>query len=263
MNEILVGECSVVMNDFPDKYIDMVLTSPPYDELRTYNGFKFDFEPIANSLFRVMKMGGVVVWVVGDSTVEGSESGSSFRQALYFKEIGFNIHDTMIYRKNGPAYPSKTRYHQIFEYMFILSKGSPKTFNPIKDRKNKWYGEKWGNKRTRRNKEGELTRSDYDKDQGGEFGNRFNIWKYNVGHGYQGDDLCHEHPASFPELLARDQIVSWSEPGDLILDPMCGSGTVLKMAIETGRKWIGIEISEEYADLSRKRIEIAQPPLFV
>jgi site-specific DNA-methyltransferase (adenine-specific) len=263
VNEILVGDCVEVMSTFPNEYVDLTVTSPPYDDLRSYNGFDFNFEAIADELYRVTKQGGVVVWVVGDSTIDGSESGSSFRQALYFKEVGFVLHDTMIYMKNGPSYPSKDKYYQIFEYMFVLSKGRPKTFNPIKDRKNRWHGQKWSKIRTRRDREGNLKVQEWYKDEGEQYGVRFNIWQYNVGHGYQGDKFCYEHPASFPEALAKDHILSWSNPGDLVLDPMCGSGTTLKMAKEAGRHWIGIDVSEDYVNLSHKRLEAAQPPLFV
>ncbi len=263
MNEILVGNCVEVMTGFPDEYVDLTVTSPPYDGLRSYNGFVFDFEAIADELYRVTKQGGIVVWVVGDSTVDGSESGTSFRQALYFKDIGFMLHDTMIYQKAGPSYPSQNKYYQVFEYMFIFSKGRPSTFNPIKDRKNRWYGKKFSNVRTRRQKDGSLTRQTWHEDEGEQYGVRFNVWKYTTGHGYQGDKFSPLHPASFPEKLARDHILSWSNPGDIILDPMCGSGTALKMAKQAGRQWIGIDVSSEYVDISRKRLEAAQPPLFV
>ena len=236
--------------------VDLTVTSPPYDDLRTYQGYKFDFEGIAKELFRVTKGGGVIVWVVGDETKNGSESGTSFRQALFFKATGLNLHDTMIYKKNGPAYPSQDKYYQLFDYMFVFSKGSPKTFNPLKDRENKWYGQKWSKKRSRRNKEGELKDSTWDQSEGGRFGTRFNVWKYNVGHGYSSKDkVAYEHPAIFPEMLAQDHIVSWSNKGDTVLDPMAGSGTTLKMAERLGRKWIGIEISEKYCEIAAKRIE--------
>ena len=143
MNKIICGNCVEIMKEWENNIIDLTITSPPYDNLRDYKGYVFDFENIAKQLYRVTKSGGVVVWIVGDATIKGSETGTSFRQALYFKEIGFNLHDTMIYSKAGFQYPATNRYHQTFEYMFIFSKGKPKTFNPIKDRKNKWDGP-WG-----------------------------------------------------------------------------------------------------------------------
>jgi len=232
--------------------------------LRTYNGYTFDFDVIAAQLWRVTKPGGVVVWVVGDATVNGSETLNSMRQAIHFQELGFNV-ETMIYMKSGPSYPSQDRYYQVFEYMFIVSKGAPKTFNPLKDRENRWYGEKWSKVRTRRNAEGELKRTTWSKDEGERLGVRFNIWQYAVGGaGNHGDELAHKHPATFPEALALDHILSWSNPGDLVLDPMCGSGTVGKMCVLTGRRFIGIDISAEYVELTRERIAkvLAQPPLF-
>ncbi|HDY89709.1 MAG TPA: site-specific DNA-methyltransferase, partial [bacterium] len=181
--------------------IDLTITSPPYDDLRDYEGYKFDFEAIAKELFRVTKEGGVVVWVVNDQTINGSETGTSFRQALYFMEIGFNLHDTMIYEKTNFSNPSRNRYHQIFEYMFIFSKGKPKTFNPILDRKNK-YGICWG-KNTNRSKNGEI--KEIKKRKPRKYGMKINIWRMNTS-GQEKPCQSIEHPATFPEKLAKDHI---------------------------------------------------------
>lgn len=262
MSELLI-QGNALRIPLADESVDLTVTSPPYDDLRSYNGYVFDFEGIASELFRVIKQGSILVWVVGDSIINGSESGSSFRQVLHFKNIGFLLHDTMIYQKAGPAYPSKNKYYQVFEFMFILAKGRPSTFNPIKDRKNRWYGKKFSNVRTRRQKDGSLTRQTWTRDEGEQYGIRFNVWKYTTGHGYQGDEFASLHPASFPEMLASDHIRSWSNPGDVVLDPMYGSGTTLKMAKQLDRNGIGIDISREYIELSRKRILATQPPLFV
>lgn len=234
---LILGDCLDVMRTMPDECIDLTITSPPYDNLRAYNGYTFDFEGIAKELYRVTKKGGVVVWVVGDATIKGSETGTSFKQALFFKEIGFNLHDTMIYSKTGMKNPSSNRYHQTFEYMFVISKGIPKTFNPIKDRKNKYVGIH-GGERSFRN----------------EYGMRFNIWQYaNGGNNTTKDDVF-AHPAVFPEKLADDHIISWSNPGDVVFDPFTGSGTTGKMALINNRKFIGIEISKEYCDIAEARI---------
>jgi DNA modification methylase len=260
--ELRLGNCLDVMSGMPDNIIDLTVTSPPYDNLRSYNGYVFDFEPIAKELFRITKPGGVLVWIVGDATIDGSESGSSFTQALYFKSIGFNLHDTMIYEKNGPSYPSKNKYYQIFEYMFILSKGSPITFNPIRDRKNRWYGQKWSKGRTRRDKDGNLKWQDWYKDEGTEFGTRFNIWKFNTGAGYTAEEkYAYDHPAMFPEALARDHILSWSNPNDIVLDPLLGSGTTGKMAVKHDRNFIGIEIDPTYFAIAKRRIKEASQQL--
>ena len=250
LNEIIHGDCLEVMRGWPSECIDLTVTSPPYDNLRTYNGFSFDFEGIAQELYRITKQGGVVAWVVGDATVNGSETGTSFKQALYFKEIGFNFHDTMIFAKKDPV-PNdgrQNRYIQQFEYMFILSRGKPKTCNYrtepcVRAGKKSTLG-------TQRKADGTL-RQDRKINRVGttvkQQKARTNIWYYATG----GRQI---HPASFPERLAEDHILTWSNEGDIVLDPMCGSGTTCKMAMETGRDYIGIDISEEYCEMARKRI---------
>jgi len=235
------------MKDIDDKSIDLTVTSPPYDNLREYNGFTWDFENIAKELYRVTKDGGVVVWIVNDSTVKGSETGTSFKQALYFKEIGFNLHDTMIWHKVSP-YQDKNRYIASFEYMFILSKGKPKTANLIKDRKNKWAGTKvHGNERL---KNGEMRQlSDVQKSKCiKEYGSRFNIWNITPNKKNNG------HPAVFPEQLAIDHILSWSNENDIILDPFMGSGTTAIACKNVNRYFIGMEKDETYYNIACKRI---------
>lgn len=249
INKVIQGDCLEVMKGIPDKSVDMVLTSPPYDNLRDYKGYIFNFKGIAQELYRILKNGGVCVWVVGDATINGSETGTSFKQALYFKEIGFNLHDTMIWNKPNFSNPSRTRYHQIFEYMFIFSKGKP-TFNPIKDKKNKYLT--CVGKNTMRKVNGELV--EIKKGIGSEFGMRTNVWNMNtVGQ----DMMCKRppHPAMFPEKLAEDHILSWSNEGDIILDPMAGSGTTLKMARKNNRNYIGIEIASEYIPIIEARLK--------
>jgi DNA modification methylase len=246
-----------------DNSIDLTVTSPPYDNLRTYKGFSWDFEGIANELYRVTKDGGVVVWVVGDATIKGSETGTSFKQALYFKDIGFNLHDTMIYEKNGMAYPDTTRYYQVFEYMFVLSKGKPKTINLLSDRKNKWGGQYTFGNTSNRQVDGTLISKGKRKIK--EYGVRFNIWRINGGKSYSTkDEIAYKHPAIFPEQLAQDHIISWSNEGDLVLDPFMGSGTTAKMAKLNNRNYIGFEISKDYCDIANKRIydQEAQVNLF-
>ena len=263
LNEIHCGDCTDVLKTMPDEHIDLTVTSPPYDNLRTYNGFVFDFEGIAKELYRVTKPGGVVVWVVGDATVKGSETGTSFRQALYFKDVcGFNLHDTMIYEKDGVgARGSNYCYWQVFEYMFVLSKGTPSVARRIKDSPNKWAGSSTYGKAKRRNNDGELVPVS-DKIVVQSHGFRTNIWRIPTGQSKTTKDrIAYEHPAIFPEKLAEDHIISWSNPGDTVLDPMCGSGTTCKMAAKNGRQYIGIDISEEYCEIARKRIASIQPSL--
>ena len=262
-NTVYTGDSSEVLKSFPDGCIDLSVQSPPYDNLRTYKGFEFDFETIAKELYRVTKDGGVCVWIVGDATVNGSETGTSFRQALYFMQCGFNLHDTMIYEKNGPAHPDKTRYHQVFEYMFVLSKGSPKTINLLVDRKNRWAGSKNFGTRSNRSVEGEITGSTLANRTVKDFGVRFNIWRINGGYGYSAsDEYAYDHPAIFPEALANDHILSWSNEGDIVLDCFAGSGTTLKMAKMLSRQYIGIEINPEYVSLAEKRLLATSVPLF-
>lgn len=253
MLNLLHGDCLELMKELDNDIIDLTVTSPPYDNLRTYNGFTFDFEGIAKELFRITKQGGVVVWVVGDATINGSESGTSFKQALYFKEIGFNLHDTMIYQKNNFSNPSSTRYHQIFEYMFILSKGKPKSFNPIKDRKNVCAGQSnWGINKSRQ-KDGSF--KEKPKKIVSEFGMRYNIWEFMTSKGFAtSDNIAYKHPAIFPDKLAYDHIISWSNEGDTVLDCFMGSGTTGKMATQLKRHFIGMEISQEYLDIASDRI---------
>lgn len=246
-NQIYTGNCLDLMKQIDDNSIDMVLTSPPYDNLRKYNGYTFDFDNIAKELFRIIKDGGVVVWVTGDSTKNFCESLTSFKQAIKFNEIGFNLLDTMIYYKQNyaPAYPSLKRYANQFEYMFVLSKGKPNTFNPVQKKKKVRNKEE---KVSYRQKDGSLKRKII-KDNGRETKDATNVWVFAVGGNLTG------HPAVFPEALAQDHILSWSNSGDIILDPMCGSGTTCVMAIKNNRQFIGIDISEEYAEISRNRIK--------
>jgi DNA modification methylase len=262
--EIYCGDCMDVMQGMEDGSVDLTVTSPPYDDLRNYDGYLFDFKNIAIQLFRITKESGIVVWVVNDMTINGGESGTSFRQALKFMDIGFSLHDTMIYQKSGASYPSQTRYYQTFEYMFILSKGTPKTINLLKDRKNKWYGQKWSKTRSRRTKDGDLKVQDWYVEEGDRYGVRFNIWKINGGAGYTAEeDYAYNHPAMFPEKLAGDHILSWSNEGDIVFDPMCGSGTTGKMAVKYQRQFTGIDVSSNYYAIAKRRIQEAlmQPRL--
>jgi len=259
MIELYQGDCLDVMRGFEPACMDLTVTSPPYDNLRTYKGYTFDFEGIARELYRVTKPGGVVVWVVGDETIKGSETGTSFRQALFFKEIGFNLHDTMIYQKPGMRYPDAARYNAVFEYMFVFSVGPPKTYNPIQDRRNTYVGVKIARAHQVRSTDGVVgPNSAYRNDPGRtvrEIGIRNNVWIIPSG---SENAKGKEHPATFPEALARDHILSWSNPGDMVFDPMMGSGTTGKMAVNYGRNFTGCEIAAEYYAIAERRIRAAQ-----
>ena len=254
-------DCLEGMKLLPDECIDLTVTSPPYDNLRDYNNevtWNFEkFQEIAKELFRITKPGGVVVWVVGDATINGSETGTSFRQALYFKEIGFNLHDTMIYQKSNPMPIQHNRYQPCFEYMFVLSKGKPKTFNPIMENTVNPGGKITT---TQREKDGSKNRGTGYGNKRKPFRYRHNIWKYNVGDNQTTkDSVAFEHPAIFPEQLAADHIISWSNPGDIVLDPFLGSGTTAKIALLNNRNFIGFEISEEYCEIAEQRIAQIKP----
>lgn len=237
-------DCLEGLKQLPDNCIDLTVTSPPYDNLRTYNGYTFDFENIAKELYRVTKPGGVIVWIVGDATIKGSETGTSFRQALYFKDIGFNLHDTMIYQTSKPPMNDK-RYQQCFEYMFIFSKGKIAKFNPIQE-PCKYAGAKTGG--TFYNPDG--TKKDRSlKEPVHSTKPRENIWRIVERKKVKG------HPAVFPEQLVNDHIISWSNPGDIVLDPFMGSGTTAKMALKNNRHYIGFEISKEYCQIAQNRIK--------
>ena len=245
-NKIIQGDCLEVMKEIPDKSVDMVLTSPPYDNLRDYKGYTFNFEGIAKEIYRVLKDGGVCVWVVGDATVKGSETGTSFKQALYFKEIGFNLHDTMIYRKVNPIPLTHNRYEQGFEYMFVFSKGKPNVFNPIMvECKTKGLDTK---RRTFYQRADGILEKSHKNTPVKDTKQKDNVWDISTYSGKYG------HPAIFPEKLAEDHIISWSNEGDTILDPMAGSGTTLKMAKKNNRNYVGIEIAPEYIDIINKRL---------
>ena len=229
--------------------IDMVLTSPPYDNIRNYNGFSWNFHGIVHELFKVLKPGGVVIWNVADQTIKGGESGTSFRQALHFMESGFTLHDTMIYEKNNPMPSGGDRYHQAWEYIFCFSKGKPKTFNPIEVKAK--YGGGESNMKNR-GTDGNLN---YNKKPRKEFTKVRNVFAYSIGGGISTrDKIAHGHPAIMPEKLANDQIITWSNEGDLVYDPFTGAGTTAKMALSNGRHFIGSEISKEYCDLTNERL---------
>ena len=253
--ELWHGDCLELMKNVPDESIDLTVTSPPYDNLRSYNGNndlwnQEVWESVIKELYRITKDGGVVVWIVGDATLNRSETGTSFKQALHFKEMGFNIHDTMIWSKGSCPFPDKTRYYQSFEYMFIFSKGRIKTYNPIEDRKNKWGGTSVHG--TLRQADGSLVKPSgmKTKRKVKNIGVRFNVWE-------QSPERKNEtnHPAPFPIRLVQDHVVSWSNKDDVVLDPFMGSGTTGVACLNTKRRFIGMELDEDYFNIAKERIE--------
>jgi DNA modification methylase len=251
-NQLICGTCPKSLTLLPADLVDLTVTSPPYDDLRQYDGSTpFDFECTAQELYRITKPGGVLVWVVSDQTIKGSETLTSFRQAIYFKECGFSVHDTMIYAKENPTPLTHNRYEQQFEYMFVFSKGKPKTWNPlmtpvISPRKVQTDVHHEKNYRRGCSKRGHKKEKI-----------RFNIWYYRVGRGHSSKDSeAYDHPAIFPEGLAEDHILSWTNPGELVFDPFCGSGTTCKMAAAYGRDYLGIDCSQKYLEIAVKRVKI-------
>lgn len=259
LNKIYNMDCLDGMRELvPDNFIDLTVTSPPYDNLRKYKGYSFDFENIANELFRVTKPGGIVVWIVNDSVINGGESLNSFRQALYFQEIGFKVYDTMIYRKLNGMPLNHRRYEQKFEYMFILLKGKrPNTFNPI------MVPCKQAGKVNTGGAKNSATMEEENANYGGwgygkkikDYKIKDNIWEYYTGNGHSTTDKdAFKHPAIFPEKLAEDHIISWSNEGDIVFDPFMGSGTTAKMAKLNNRQYLGFESAKEFIEIANNRI---------
>ena len=237
------------MQKMPPDRIDLTVTSPPYDELRDYKGYSFNFQAIATELFRITKPGGVVVWVVGDK-INGGRTLTSFRQGIFFQEIGFNMHDVMIYQKKNTPFMRRNAYTNAYEFMFVLSKGKPKVFNPLMEKT-----ARKGYERLVHNKGPDAVNKKVLKELKKEK-TKTNIWRYAVGlHGTTSDKVAFKHPAVFPEKLVADHILSWTNKGDLVFDPMCGSGTTCKMALVNDRNYIGVDISSEYVKITKKRLE--------
>lgn len=250
LNSITAVDCVEGLRSLSDGTIDLTVTSPPYDNLRTYNGFSIDIPTIISELYRVTKKGGIVVWVVGDATINGSETGTSFRQALAFMDAGFRLHDTMIYEKANPVPSVSKRYQPSFEYMFVFSKGVPRVFNPLKVPKK--YIENRPKTNFNRNADGSHVKG---ATSSSSLRLKKNVWTYPVGrHHTSSDDEAFEHPATFPEKLAEDHILSWTNPGDVVLDIFAGSGTTLKMAMLNERQFIGFDISDEYVEIAKRRL---------
>ena len=258
LNRIYNEDCIRTMDRMPRDFIDLVVTSPPYDGIRDFKeddgAGRWDWNKFKETvcyLHRVMKEGGVIVWVISDRVIDGDENCDSFKQALYFRESGFKLHDTMIYLKRGGcANADITHYWNGFEYMFVFVKGKIKTANLLRDRKNRQALAPSSG--TRRGQDGDLRKVMAGQE---EFGRRTNVWTYDVGFGKVSKDrVAHDHPAIFPEALARDHIVSWTNEGDLVYDPFMGSGTTAKVAKQEKRNYIGSEVSKDYCDIADKRL---------
>jgi DNA modification methylase len=247
---LYLQDCIEWMQGVDSDSIDMTLTSPPYDNIRNYEGYSFDFESTAKELYRITKPGGVVIWNVADQTVDGSETCTSMKQALYFVECGFKLHDTMIYLKKNPMPSSGKRYHQSWEYIFCFSKGVPNTFNPIE------VECKYSNLNANQKYRGVDGNKNYKVTKRNAVSKVKNVFEYIIGGGHTTKDkIAFEHPAIMPEKLAEDQIKTWTNEGDIVIDPFAGSGTTAKMCLMNHRKFYGCEVSEEYCNIFIKRLE--------
>ncbi len=256
LDQIICGDNVEVLSTLPDECIDLVVTSPPYDDLRTYGGHSWDFYGVARELTRVLKPGGVIVWVVADKTVDGSETGTSMRQALHFKDVcGLKLWDTMIWDKPWTNYgDTASRYAGTWEYCFVLSNGKPKSITILRDRSNVTAGNGRSMRSDRRvtgDKQGTPRADGYVTHESGP---RKAIWTIPVGGTLVEGENGISHPAVFPETLAKDHIASWSSPGDVVLDPFSGSGTTCKAAKELNRHWLGIEVNPAYVKISNARL---------
>ena len=246
LGRIICGDNTEVLSSFPDDCIDLVVTSPPYDDMRAYGGHSWNFETLAAQLVRVLKPGGTIVWIEGDKTKNGSETLTTMRHALHFHDVcGLTVNDTMVYKKaNYLPQNCSTRYDQCWEYMLVLAKGKPKTGNLLRDKRNAKYGRERMVVGGRIGQDGKL--KDRRVEQPKEFGMRNNVWQYPVG----GTNVSNGHPAVMPYDLAKDLVASWSNYGDVILDPFTGSGTTLRAAKELNRQWVGIEINPKYCSIA-------------
>lgn len=252
---LILGDCSEKTESLESESVDLIVTSPPYDDLREYGGHSWDFDRLSVQMFRVLKPGGVVVWIVQDATRDGSRTLSSMRQAIGFRDVGFLMHDVMIWSKDGfTAVGSfKVRYPCTWEYMFVLSKGKPKTFNPICDRRNLSAGSRKKAGQMVRQSDGTVVRKLHERafDAIREFGIRFNVWNVSSVKGNREEG---GHPAPFPKSLVVDHVVCWSNSGDVVLDPFMGSGTTGVACVETGRRFVGIEIEQKYFEHALNRV---------
>ena len=250
--KLIQGDCLEKMQELQDSSIDLTVTSPPYDNLRTYNGNnelwgEHVWRDVIAELYRVTKDGGVVVWVVADATIKGSETGTSFKQALHAMDCGFRLHDTMIWGKPNPIPRTHNRYEQAFEYMFVLAKGKPATWSPVK------VPSKMAGKPRTGTMQHDASGVRATKHKGGVTA----ALKVPGNVRLAAGESKTSHPAPFPEKLAHDHIISWSNPGDTVLDPFMGSGTTGVACVNTGRKFIGIERDPDYFEIARSRIEQA------
>ena len=254
INSIICGDSAEVLKNFPDNSIDMVVTSPPYDGLRDYNGFSLDLHKIGKEIYRVLKDGGIAVMVIQDATKDFAKSLTSFRTIVdWCDNVGFRLFETVIYHKNGTEGAWwKQRFRVDHEYMPIFMKGKkPQYFNKEPLKIPSKHGGKVmsgsGNRRT------DGTLSETVRRPINTMKCRGTVWDYLMA----GDKnpLKRKHPAVFPDKIPYDCIQCFCPEGGLVLDPFIGCGSTAVMAKVLGRNYIGIDISREYCDLAEERIE--------
>ena len=255
VDQVVCSDNVAVLSSLPAESVDLFVTSPPYDNLRKYGGQPWDFKALAGEMTRTLKVGGVIVWNVSDSVVNGSESLTSMRQAIHFHDVlGLRVHDTQIYLKNSYVPKNHNRYEQAWEYLFVFTKGKPKTFNPIlvpcvTAGSRRWRGAEKQNEATysmkRVNKHTTVKTHKIHP----------NVFAYDVG-----KNAKTTHNAPFPIELARDAVISWSNVGDFVVDPFVGSGTTVVAAKQLNRHFLGIDIHKPYcAETLRRLTETITP----
>lgn len=247
-------ECVEGMEMLPDDCVDLVVTSPPYDAVRKYNGFAFDLHQTGAQIHRVLKDGGIAAMVIQDQTKDFGKSLTSFRTIIdWCDSFGFKLFECVIYRKNGSEGAWwKHRFRVDHEYIPLFLKGDrPAYFDKQPLRVPSKHGGKVmsgsGNRRTDGATNGTVRREiNATKCRG-------TIWNYLMA----GDKnpLKRKHPAVFPDAIPSDLIQCFCPPGGIVLDPFIGSGSTAVQALKHERHFIGFDISQEYCDLCNQRLE--------
>ena len=254
VNKIICEDNITYLKTLPDECIDFVITSPPYDALRDYNGYKLDLHGLGVELLRVLKDGGICVMVIQDSTRDFAKSLTSFRTIVdWCDNIGFRLFECNIYNRQGTEGAWwKKRFRVDHEYMPIFLKGKrPQYF----DKENIKIPSKHG---------GKIMTGANIRTKNGQTGSRkvkINPTKcpgtvMTFGNTCGGESkLKSKHPAVFPNMLAYDMIECFCPEDGTVLDPFNGSGTTTLAAKCLGRNYIGIDVSEEYNKIARERLE--------
>lgn len=241
--------------------VDLVLFSPPYDGVRDYRGnWTLDLPALGSELLRVVKDGGFAVMVIADGTKNQRKSMTTFRTAVAWEDAGWSLFESVIYSRDGrPGAWWATRFRVDHEHILMFYKGKrprPVTHHDGLRVPSKHAGKKWTG--TQRLTDGTLVKTSAtvaaDKCRG-------TIWHYATSNS-EGNRTKAKHPATFPDALARDVILALSAPGDVVYDPMMGSGTSVVIAAQEGRRWLGNDFFAEYVEIAQQRLAVeAHTPL--